>query len=269
MLSRAFSLAAAATVFLLASAAEITTAPSYVEGYVLFADGSWSTVTCNDYQSTYVESNGFARCCTNPSSDCNFVTSCSGVTAFSASTSWACPNDMTCATMTIYESATTDPPALDIFCDAGWEASTIYRNKGISTALGGTLGQGTSTQKTATASPGSLTTAPAASATSTPASSSGDGSADSDNNSGGNRSWIAGAVIGPVAGCAVIFGLGYWFARRRLEAQSQGVYQQQPQSPPGTQSAYTTPQYYEKEAPSHPPPPAELPASSTAELPGS
>lgn len=44
---------------------------------------------------------------------------------------------MTCATMTIYESATTDPPALDIFCDAGWEASTIYRNKGISTALGG------------------------------------------------------------------------------------------------------------------------------------
>lgn len=44
---------------------------------------------------------------------------------------------MTCATMTIYESATTDPPALDIFCDAGWEASTIYRKKGISTALGG------------------------------------------------------------------------------------------------------------------------------------
>lgn len=128
----------------------------------------------------------------------------------------------------------------------------------------GTLGQGTSTQKTATASPGSLTTAPAASATSTPTGSNSDGSADSDNDSGSNRSWIAGAVIGPVAGCAVIFGLGYWFARRRLAAPSQGVYQQQLQSPPGAQYVYATPQYHEKEAP---PPPAELPAR-TSELPG-
>ncbi|RJE18854.1 hypothetical protein PHISCL_08810 [Aspergillus sclerotialis] len=141
----------------------------------------------------------------------------------------------------------------------------------------GTLGEGTSTQKTATASPGSLTTTPAAaSATSTPTAtdSNSDGSADSNNDSGSNRSWIAGAVIGPVAGCAVIFGLGYWFARRRLAASSQGVYQQQPQSPPGAQYAYATQQYHEKDAPTPqyyekdaPPPAAELPAR-TAELPG-
>lgn len=70
---------------------------------------------------------------------------------------------------------------------------------------------GTPTDKTAT--PGSGTTAVAASATSTSTGSSNEASDDSD---GGSKGWIAGAVIGPVAGCAIIFALGYWIARRRL-----------------------------------------------------
>lgn len=32
--------------------------------------------------------------------------------------------------------------------------------------------------------------------------------------SSGSKAWIAGAVIGPVAGCAIIGALGFWLARR-------------------------------------------------------
>lgn len=47
MLSRAFSgLAVAAAAPLLASAAQITTPPPYVEGYVLFANGDCRFLIC-------------------------------------------------------------------------------------------------------------------------------------------------------------------------------------------------------------------------------
>lgn len=133
--------------------------------------------------------------------------------------------------MTIFESATTDKPAIDYWCGQSWIAPTIFRQTapGATTTTGEwgwntkisdmdrtmlttsvSFHSGMPIDKTAT--PGSGTTAVAASATSTSTDSS-DGP--SDGSDGGSRSWIAGAVIGPVAGCAIIFALGYWIARRR------------------------------------------------------
>lgn len=87
------------------------------------------------------------------------------------------------------------------------------------------------TDKTAT--PGSGTTAVAASATPT---STGSGDGASEDSDGGSKGWIAGAVIGPVAGCAIIFALGYWIARKRL-------IKPQPLQPPAVVHPMYAPQY--------------------------
>ncbi|ODM21434.1 hypothetical protein SI65_02278 [Aspergillus cristatus] len=61
---------------------------------------------------------------------------------------------------------------------------------------------------TATATPGTSVTAAVASATSTFE------NAAQGSESSGSKGWIAGAVVGPVAGCAIIAALAFWLIRR-------------------------------------------------------
>lgn len=66
---------------------------------------------------------------------------------------------------------------------------------------------------TAQAAPGTSATAPVPSATSQ--------NHTQDPGNSQSHGWIAGAVIGPVAGCAIIAALAFWFIRRS-RAQKQG-----------------------------------------------
>lgn len=61
---------------------------------------------------------------------------------------------------------------------------------------------------TATAAPGTSVTAAVASATSTSE------NVTQGSESSGSKGWIAGAVVGPVAGCAIIAALAFWLIRR-------------------------------------------------------
>ena len=70
---------------------------------------------------------------------------------------------------------------------------------------------------------------------------------------GDSKAWIAGAVIGPVAGVAFLAGLGYWIFRRRLGRRNS--------QPAEIQSTPVQPMYtptYEKPPDSSPR--AELPS---------
>ncbi|RMJ23853.1 hypothetical protein PHISP_05285 [Aspergillus sp. HF37] len=75
----------------------------------------------------------------------------------------------------------------------------------------------------------------------------------------GSQAWIAGAVIGPVAGCAILAGLGFWFFRRRHAKPRDEV-----AAPTAAAGAYPPKSSGDG--------PAELPASQErpiSELPGS
>lgn len=63
------------------------------------------------------------------------------------------------------------------------------------------------TRKASTATPRPSASVPTATSTAT---NSPDTANDSD-----SQAWIAGAVVGPVAGCAILAGLAFWFLRRR------------------------------------------------------
>lgn len=180
--------------------------------------------------------------------------------------------------MTIYESATTDKPAIDYFCYDTWSVSTIFRQTAAPTTTGKShrvsLSPTSISQLTVnptdttsiTAAPGSsTTTALAASATSTGTSSSSPSKDDS--GGGASKAWIAGAVIGPVAGAVLVFGLGYWFARRRLRERhvpqppsssgNQDLYSPLPPSP--AQNVHIAP-LHEKDGNARPLQPSELPS---------
>lgn len=120
-----------------------------------------SSVTCNQHTETYFMSSTFARCCVDKHLDCGFATSCissSTILSDGGNYTWWNPllrlewlagyhllrsvlgsgNGEQCAIMTIYDSATTDTPYLDIFCYQDWpsSASEIFRATAITTTSG-------------------------------------------------------------------------------------------------------------------------------------
>lgn len=190
---------------------EITTAtdtlPTGQQGWAP-SSSFWSPVTCDDPSQTYVMSSTYGRCCANSHLNCGFATSCISTSSDikilygSDGGSSLCTSGETCAFMTIYDYATTDTPAIDIFCANGWPetASTIFRTTAAETTT-------SDSKASATATPGSSPTSSIAAATTTASSSTGEAKKES-------KTWIAGAVIGPVAGCALIGALGFWLTRR-------------------------------------------------------
>ncbi|KAJ5593721.1 hypothetical protein N7537_010625 [Penicillium hordei] len=186
-----------------------TTIPPSVQGYY-WDSVSWSEVPCYDGQ-TYFSWNRYGRCCTSSTdAGCTLPTACHdnsvyfiGVGGLGTVTKpFSCATDSTCVAMTIYESATTNTPVVDYFCyqkEHPWTASTIFR-----------------TTELATATPRTSVTP----STATPTSS---GDAAQDSESSGSKAWIAGAVVGPVAACAIIASLASWLMRRSRARRQETV----------------------------------------------
>ncbi|KAJ5805352.1 hypothetical protein N7474_011239 [Penicillium riverlandense] len=134
--------------------------------------------------------------------------------------------------MNIYESKISDPSMVDLFCWSDWEASTIFRTTDVTaTPTSGKMHSADSctavinidnffadtapealTTSTGIA-PGAIITASSPSPTTTAAI-----TAPNHSKPHESKTWIAGAVIGPIAGCALIGALGFW-GRRRICAK--------------------------------------------------
>lgn len=134
--------------------------------------------------------------------------------------------------MTIYESSPfAYPTASNLFCAQYWEAYTVYREYPATTTSSIPM----VTQTKAGSHPHLATpTSTSSSAASSTASAGTDGSAAGSNSS--SKAWIAGAVIGPIAGLAIIAGIIAWLVVRRRRQNPQNV------QPPVEKSATPPPQ---------------------------
>ncbi|OQE26163.1 hypothetical protein PENFLA_c007G07665 [Penicillium flavigenum] len=210
-----------------------TTIPPNIQGYHWDSkDSTWSDVACYPGQ-TYVSSSSFARCCSHiTSSGCVFPTNCAGNKVLfddGGTADGSCDKGSYCAFMTIYESATTDPGVTDYFCWTNsnpWIASTVFRTTDAVTATPRT----SPTPSTATAT---TRTSVAPTPVSTEDTTQG-------SESSGSKAWIAGAVVGPVAGCAIIAALAFWCIRRS-RAKKQGTVSGNEAFMPPTSMAANTP----------------------------
>ncbi|OQE19519.1 hypothetical protein PENSTE_c015G01253 [Penicillium steckii] len=245
------------------------TLPASQQGFAQ-SGSSWSAVTCDDPSQTFVMSSTYGRCCTNTHLNCGFATSCidtattTGATIFYGGDAGpsVCASGNTCVFMEIYDYATTETPIFDIWCASDWpsSASTIFRSTAPATTT-------TDSQTTTTATPGSSATSTTAAATTTASNANGGEKKES-------KAWIAGAVIGPVAGCAILGALGFWLARRmrnKNEANQPSQGQDKGYFQPGQSQGYselasnTVPQ----ELPAYPTGngpksrPSELPSTNT------
>ncbi|RMJ23186.1 hypothetical protein PHISP_05954 [Aspergillus sp. HF37] len=128
--------------------------------------------------------------------------------------------------MTIFQTGIGSSSVLDMFCWENWDISTIFRQKPV------TATSTSDSSTTLTPGPSITTSLASAIATTTGSSDSRSGSRSGSSTGTGTASdpsttsneprvngqaWIAGAVIGPVAGCAIIGALGFWLFRRRTE----------------------------------------------------
>ncbi|KAF2684374.1 hypothetical protein K458DRAFT_388841 [Lentithecium fluviatile CBS 122367] len=218
--------------------------------------GIWTSRTC-DLGGTYFQSGDYWRCCATSLAGCDVPLGCvAGSLVYSISTTrtsgvttglttglitidctsiyTADPSFTVCNTGFMYEN-TADPDALtNIFCGVGSWNWSYYRVRPSETS------------SARSSTPTSTPTTPQ----STPAQSTGPlvlptPIISPEPQKSKSKAWIAGAVVGPIAGLALIGGLLYVFLRRKktdLQAQSP---MQQPQYP-GSPTAPPA-QYYESQ----------------------
>lgn len=121
--------------------------------------------------------------------------------------------------MTIFQNSPGGTPsATNIGCRVGWSAYTVYRELEVLVTTTGKsfvelvpkkgsaklcIGTASATTATTAVASTTVTSAPAATHTATP-----------DPTSDSSTVWIAGAVIGPIVGLALVF-LAYWLWRRQ------------------------------------------------------
>ncbi|KAM0818177.1 hypothetical protein AB5N19_03986 [Seiridium cardinale] len=156
----------------------------------------------------WVTSASYAADCTD-SASCLFPVGCgSNSLTYGNGDVQDCGSQASCVAFTIFQTSPYGlPSAMNYGCRAAWSAYTVYRANPATAAVTSTT---MSTQKTSevstTAAP--LTTAATQSQTAMPTP---DPSASSTSES---KAWIAGAVIGPIVGLAII-ALIVWFLMRK------------------------------------------------------
>ncbi|KAJ5115060.1 hypothetical protein NUU61_000819 [Penicillium alfredii] len=185
-----------------------TPTPSTQQGWYSAASNSWSPVMCDPGESRQLYST-FARCCSDYNSNCPFATSCdSSVLSFWGGATMECDTGSTCANMKLYpDPHNTTASFVDMWCASSWTASTIFMD---TTAAPTPTGEGNVAVHAAT--PAASVSKSGAAATSTDS-----GNNDTSSKHSGSKAWIAGAVVGPVAGCAIIGALGFWLGNRKKQ----------------------------------------------------
>lgn len=94
-------------------------------------------------------------------------------------------------------------------------------NSAVFVAMGPIPDSGNATQTNTTSSPTSSSTSAASSEPTSESSSSG----------GGSKAWIAGAVVGPLAGIALLAGLAVWWRRRKRGTHAGNTVAEKPERP--------------------------------------
>ncbi|KAJ4351943.1 uncharacterized protein N0V89_007288 [Didymosphaeria variabile] len=181
-------------------------------------NGTWTTQQC-DAGNTWYQSGDYAQCCAETLTACPAPTACvrgnqiyplSGTTITTACTeNYNNATYSVCNTAFIFESFGDSSPKTDIVCGDKSQVWSYYRNV-----------------------PASVTESPSA----------GSGSSDSDKGgSSGSKAWIAGAVVGPIVGIALIAIIVFLLMRRSKKNKQSNV----PQTggaalgPSGVQQHYT------------------------------
>ncbi|KAK2793859.1 hypothetical protein FQN50_009966 [Emmonsiellopsis sp. PD_5] len=152
---------------------------------------------------SWVTSGQYANCCeTDATERCAMPTDCQGTSVTKdEGPGYICPEGQSCATMTVFQTSPFgSPSATNIFCWSNWSAATVYRE--LPTAAV------TEPPRTKPQSTIAEPTAPTSTQKPEPAEKS--------------NAWIAGAVVGPVAGLALA-GFGWFFYRRRNQNQSSAL----------------------------------------------
>ncbi|KAM0664676.1 hypothetical protein ACQRIT_000266 [Beauveria bassiana] len=198
---------------------KITASPNF-EGWYIHPDGTTEALTCP--QGTFTTSGSYAACCDK--TKCPMPTAChDNKISYDNFAVGACQGSAVCQTMSIMSApgAKSDVTS-SIFCAQYWYALEAYRDTvPVTTSSATKTTASASTGSTPTSNSASKTTSRNTTITPSPTGSSGATSpaASPEAPSGGSsKAWIAGAVVGPVVGLALV-GFAFWFLRRRRTAK--------------------------------------------------
>ncbi|KAI9854950.1 MAG: hypothetical protein M1813_000615 [Trichoglossum hirsutum] len=185
--------------------APISTDPAF-QGYYVKDITSTETIKCQPLN-TWTTWSSYGQCC-RPGDPCTFITACISNSLFDNQGSrGGCQTGWGCGTITIYSQSppTQGMSVLRIPCINNWNAFTIYRSIPITTTT-------TSTTRTSTATTSAITTStttiPTSKSIATPPK---------------NDAWIAGAVVGPTVGVAIIAGLLFWIFKLKRQRPISGM----------------------------------------------
>ncbi|OAA63000.1 hypothetical protein ISF_04876 [Cordyceps fumosorosea ARSEF 2679] len=228
-------------------ASQVTASPNF-EGWYIHPDGTTEPLTCP--RGTFATSGTYAVCC-DKSTRCPMPTAChDNKISYDNFAVGACPGSAVCQTMSIMSApgARADVTS-SIFCAQYWYALEAYRDTvpvtPTTTKTTSTKPSSASTGSTPTSNSASVTTSPSSSTPSSPTASPTE-SAGAGGGGGASKAWIAGAVVGPVAGLALL-GLAVWFFRRRGAAargRSKVDAAEAPQEMGGGDGNWQNKQYY-------------------------
>ncbi|OSS47520.1 hypothetical protein B5807_07439 [Epicoccum nigrum] len=229
-------------------------------GWVSYS-GSWSSVEC-EAGATYYQTGGHWRCCGTTSAGCEIPQACvngnliynGAVIGASTSVTLACtdvypdPTDASftvCNTAFMYENSQDSSPQTNVNCGVSslnWSYYRVQPDAAKTTAISSARRSATAAAST-TDSDGSADTD-----TATPT----DISTTTEKKKSSSKAWIAGAVIGPLLGLALIALLLLFLLRRKKKSKAAAaasappVYaaQPQPQPHPAPTNPAPAPQYY-------------------------
>ncbi|KAN0098314.1 hypothetical protein V8E51_013977 [Hyaloscypha variabilis] len=225
---------------------------------------TYVSATCPATTATFVTSGSYWGCSPYPSAGLGLVTGCtSGTLLVGGTNDYLCVPGDECNTGYLFSDLSDQSPLTEYGCLPGAGTTSYYRSLPASV-----LAVVTGSTSSASASPTqtSLTTGSSSPGVSSPVSSSTAPSVSTQNGHSSSKTWIAGAVIGPIFGLALV-ALGIWvWALKKKAKQNQLTQQQQPVPGPG-------------QGTTSPPGPAELeeqkgswvfvPAASTPQAPQS
>ncbi|OCK76997.1 hypothetical protein K432DRAFT_407702 [Lepidopterella palustris CBS 459.81] len=202
-------------------------------------DGTWSSLDC-DPGLTWYQSGDYAQCCPTTIASCLAPTGCisgSQIYPWSGSvTTIACTDNYdnlawsVCNTIFIYENTADSNPHTDIVCGKNAVNWSYYRQTPTTPS--------TSSETPSSTTSGAAATSTSASPTPAPVHKS-------------SKAWIAGAVVGPLLGLALIGAIVFFLTRKKPAPPAPPVQPNQPQQiselKPGTGPYQPQPVGYQPE----------------------